>query len=98
MADSGLIADTTTPTVSSLSITGQTGRQNGLLNAGDTVTFSAAFSEAVFVDAAVGAPVLKVNVSGQLRNAEYVSGSGSTTLLFRLTIVAGDSDLVEQAD
>ncbi|MCM2506041.1 FG-GAP-like repeat-containing protein, partial [Aureimonas altamirensis] len=85
--------DTTAPTIASVAIGGQTGAQNNLLNAGDTVTVLATFSEAVFFDTTNGSPLLAINVGGVTRSATYVAGAGTTTLQFRYSIVAGDADV-----
>ncbi|SHI48019.1 FG-GAP repeat-containing protein [Aureimonas altamirensis DSM 21988] len=79
--------DTTAPSVTSLAIAGQTGAVNHTLNEGDTVTLEASFGEAVFV---TGTPILRVKVGTQDRDAVYVSGSGTSKLQFRYTIVSGD--------
>jgi hypothetical protein len=50
----------------------------------------AAFPEAVNV---TGTPQIALNVGGHIVNATYISGSGTTSLLFRYTVVAGDVDL-----
>ena len=81
--------DTTAPSVTSLAIVGQTGAVNHTLNEGDTVTLEASFGEPVFV---TGTPILRVKVGTQDRDAIYVSGSGTSKLQFRYTIVAGDVD------
>ena len=59
---------------------------NGDLNAGRVVTLTATFSEAVTV--AGGAPTLTLDDGG---TATYLSGSGTSVLVFRYTVAAGDT-------
>ena len=54
--------DTTLPTVSSVAITGAEGIQNSFLNAGDNVSVTATFSEAVIVDNSSGNPTITLVV------------------------------------
>ena len=84
--------DTTLPTVSSVAITGAEGIQNSFLNAGDNVSVTATFSEAVIVDNSSGNPTLTLVVGSDNRTATYTSGDNSTELVFRYTIQAGDND------
>ena len=79
--------DTTAPTIASIaasgtSITGGTGN----LNAGDVVSLSVTFSEAVTVSG--GTPTLVLSDGG---TATYSSGSGSATLVFTHTVQAGQN-------
>ena len=88
-ADANYKVDAVAPILSSLAISGQTGAQNNLLNAGDTVTLEATFSESVVV---TGTPSIGIRVGATTRNAVYVGGSGTNKLQFRYTIAAGDGD------
>jgi len=83
--------DTVLPTVS-VAITGEDGIQNSFLNAGDNVSVTATFSEAVIVDNSSGNPTLTLVVGSDNRTATYTSGDNSTELVFRYTIQAGDND------
>ncbi|MDG2519318.1 autotransporter domain-containing protein [Lysobacter soli] len=59
--------------------------------AGQTLTFQVTFDENVTV---AGTPSLPLTLDvGGAREATYVSGSGSNTLTFHYTVVAGDHDL-----
>ncbi|QEY61909.1 DUF4347 domain-containing protein [Metapseudomonas lalkuanensis] len=58
-------------------------------NAGDTLTFVVNASEAVIVN---GTPRLAIDMGGTTVFADYVAGSGSSTLVFQYTIRAGDND------
>src|SRR5204863_6060771 len=80
-------ADTTAPTVVSIAASG-TGISGGTgnLNAGDVVSLTVTFSEAVTVSG--GTPSLVLNDGG---TATYNSGSGSATLTFTHTVQAGQN-------
>ena len=79
--------DTTTPTVSSVVVSG-TGiaNGNGDLTAGNVVTLTLNLSEAVTVGG--GTPTLTLNDGGV---ATYTGGSGTNTLTFNYTIAAGQT-------
>ncbi|MDH2348927.1 Ig-like domain-containing protein, partial [Bradyrhizobium sp. SSUT77] len=87
--NAGFKVDTTAPTLSTEAITSATGIQNSTLNAGDVVSVTATFSEAVTV---TGTPQLQLNIGGTLVQANYTSGSGSSSLVFTYTILAGQTD------
>lgn len=76
--------DRDAPTVTAVSVPG-----GSLNNAGDTLEFVVQTSEAVVVD---GSPKLAIDMGGRTVYADYVSGSGSTSLVFRYTVQAGDND------
>ena len=84
--------DTGVPTLTSMNITGASGILSNTLNAGDVVQITATFSEAVVVNTSGGTPKMVLNVGGVNNSASYVSGSGTTDLLFNYTILAGDTD------
>jgi hypothetical protein len=75
--------DTTAPTVSSVSST----TANGAYTTGSTIHVTVSFSEAVTV---TGTPQLTLNTT-PTRTANYVSGSGTSTLTFDYTVQAGDT-------
>ncbi len=77
-------ADTTGPTVTSIA----TSAGSSLLTAGSVVTFTVNFSEAVTVVVTGGKPTLLLNDGGV---ANYVSGSGTTALVFSHTVAAGQN-------
>ncbi|WP_435674005.1 beta strand repeat-containing protein [Pseudomonas denitrificans (nom. rej.)] len=76
--------DRDAPTVTAVSVPA-----GSLNNAGDTLEFVVQTSEAVVVD---GSPKLAIDMGGRTVYADYVSGSGSNSLVFRYTIQAGDND------
>ena len=65
---------------------------DGTWSEGETVRVALTFSEAVDVDTSEGTPSLgiELGVGGTARSAVYESGSGTTTLNFAYTLVAGD--------
>jgi hypothetical protein len=65
---------------------------NGLYKIGQELSFTIAFSEAVVVDTSGGTPRLALNLDSGTVYADYVSGSGSTTLTFRSIVAAGQLD------
>ncbi|WP_428486956.1 hypothetical protein [Rhodopila sp.] len=79
--------DTTAPTVTSVAASGPgIVAGTGDLDAGSIVTVTASFSTAVTV--AGGTPTLTLNDGGI---ASYVSGSGSSALVFRYTVAGGQN-------
>ena len=78
--------------MSSVAITSATGKQNNFLNAGDNVSVTATFSEAVIVDNSSGNPTITLAVGNDNRTAIYASGDNSTELVFRYTIQSGYND------
>ena len=88
VTNSFTIADTTAPTVSSVSVTSSAGADSTYI-AGDAIQVTVNFSESVTVS---GTPTITVLVGSTSRSATYVSGSGTTALMFSYTVVAGDTD------
>lgn len=70
-------------------ITSVTVPANGLYTIGQTLNFTFKFSEVVEVQ---GTPRLAIQSENAVRHANYVSGTGTDTLLFSYTIVDGISD------
>ncbi|GEM_PF-1204277 len=79
--------DETAPTISSVAVPA-----NGTYKIGDHLDFTLNLSEATIVTTSGGIPVITLTVGNSVRNAEYVSGSGTSALIFRYTIVSGDAD------
>ncbi|WP_443947019.1 MBG domain-containing protein [Pedobacter sp. AW1-32] len=67
---------------------------NGTYTASQNLDFTVNFSEAVTVDATVNTPFIAVilNTGGTVR-ANYISGSGTSALVYRYTIASTDRDL-----
>ncbi|MES2953091.1 MAG: peptidoglycan-binding protein [Patescibacteria group bacterium] len=81
-ATSQIVIDTTVPTVSSIDITSPA---NGAYTIGTQVDVAIGFSENVVV---AGTPTLALNSGG---SANYLSGTGSNSLVFRYTVAAGNT-------
>lgn len=75
------------PTVTSVSAQGP----DRAVKAGDEVLISMTWDQAVNVDLSSGSPTLLLETGLVDRNAVYVSGSGSNTLVFKYTVQAGDT-------
>jgi hypothetical protein len=83
------VVDATAPTVSAIAITSATGVQDAAFNAGDVLSVTVTLSEATTV---TGAPQLGLNIGATTVQAQYVSGSGSNSLLFKYTLLGSQSD------
>ena len=86
--------DTTSPTVSSVAITSDTGDDDvyldddGVYGIGDKIEVTVTFDEDVAV---TGSPRLEITIGTNARNAAYKSTTGSK-VIFSYTVAAGDSD------
>ncbi|KQQ55495.1 hypothetical protein ASF84_09075 [Pseudomonas sp. Leaf127] len=66
---------------------------NGTYVAGQNLDFTVNFSEAVQVDTTGGTPRIEVTLdTGGTAYATYLSGAGTDTLVFRLTVASGQLD------
>lgn len=72
------------PAISSVS-----GPADGSYRAGQSLDFTVNYNVAITV---TGAPSLALTVGATSRSAVYLSGSGTSALVFRYTIAAGDTD------
>lgn len=79
--------DTTAPAVTSVAPP-----PNATYYAGDSLDFTVNFNESVHVDTSGGTPRIAIVVGATTRYATYVSGSGTSALVFRHTVVNGDVD------
>ncbi|KAF1072566.1 MAG: hypothetical protein GAK45_00156 [Pseudomonas citronellolis] len=83
-----LVIDGIAPTVGSVSVPA-----NGTYAIGQNLDFVVNYSENVTVDTSGGTPRLVISLdTGGTVYADYVSGSGSTALTFRLTVANGQLD------
>ncbi len=82
-----ITVDSTAPTVTSVAVPG-----NGTYYTGGALDFTVNFSEAVIVGSFGGTPRIALVVGATTRYADYVSGSGTSALLFRYTVPNGDID------
>ncbi|MBV7536929.1 DUF4347 domain-containing protein [Duganella sp. sic0402] len=79
--------DTTAPAIASVDVPA-----NGSYRANTALTFSVHTDDLVYVDTSGGTPRLQLTIGANTRYASYVSGSGSSTLVFSYTVQAGEND------
>jgi len=76
--------------VSSVTISSVSPPANGSYSAGQNLDFTVNFTEAVNV---TGTPRIALTIGSTTRYATYQSGTGTSSLVFRHTVQAGDSDM-----
>ena len=81
---SGVLVDTSAPTVNSVAVPA-----NGTYITGQDLDFTVNFDEAVTV---TGTPRLALMLGSSTVYADYFSGSGSSALIFRHAVQAGEND------
>ncbi len=74
------------------SISGVSPPIDATYNIGDNLDYTVNFSEAVNVVTTSGTPYLTLTVGSSTVHAAYYSGSGTSALTFRYTVVSGDAD------
>ncbi|WP_027330129.1 tandem-95 repeat protein [Marinimicrobium agarilyticum] len=79
--------DNVTPSVSSVNVPA-----NSTYIEGDFLDFTVNTDESVTVDTGGGAPQIAITVGSTTRHATYISGSGTSSLVFRHTVQSGDED------
>ncbi|SDM12851.1 Ig-like domain-containing protein [Oryzisolibacter propanilivorax] len=85
---SALVIDGIAPTVTSVAVPA-----DGTYVAGQILDFTVNFSESISVDTSGGTPRLAVTPeTGGTAYAQYVSGSGTSALVFRLPVTIGQND------
>ncbi|WP_020408661.1 tandem-95 repeat protein [Hahella ganghwensis] len=82
-----VINDDLPPSVSSVSLP-----SNATYVAGNNLDFTVNYDESVTVNTGGGTPRLALTIGATTRYASYLSGSGSSALVFRHTVVSGDED------
>jgi hypothetical protein len=82
-----VLVDAVTPTVSSVNVP-----SNGTYLADQNLDFSINTSENVTVNTTGGTPQLSLTIGSAIRQAAYLSGSGTAALVFRYTVQSGDLD------
>ena len=87
-ATNSVTIDGTAPTISSVVITGA----DANLAVGQKITVTVNTSENATVVTTGGTPYYSIDVGGVSKQASYVSGTGSSALVFEYTIAAGDTD------
>ncbi|NMY52971.1 putative Ig domain-containing protein [Pseudomonas sp. WS 5011] len=87
-ANETIVIDGVAATVSSVSVPA-----NGVYVAGDNLDFTVNLSENVTVDTSGGTPRIAITLdTGGTAYASYLSGSGTSALVFRLTVASGQMD------
>jgi len=81
------LQDVTPPTVSSVSVP-----SNGTYTAAQNLDFTVNFDENVIVDTGGGTPEISLTIGSTTKYATYISGSGTSALVFRYTVQSGDRD------
>ena len=87
--NSTYMVDAVAPSVSSVVFTSAIGAEANTLGEGDTLDITVTMSETTTV---TGTPQLALVVGSGAGVASYLSGSGTTSLVFRYTAVSGDAD------
>lgn len=83
-----VLVDTTVPSVVSVD-----SPPADTYNLGDVLEYTVYFNEPVNVTVNGTEPRIAMTIGAATRNATYFSGTGTDTIVFRYTVVAGDSDL-----
>ncbi|MEI7829581.1 MAG: hypothetical protein WCI31_07415, partial [Prolixibacteraceae bacterium] len=83
-----VLVDGISPTVTSVTVP-----TNGIYIAGQNLDFTVNFDEAVNVVTTGGTPYITVTMDTGSAQAAYLSGSGTTGLVFRYAVVAGNKDV-----
>lgn len=87
-ATTAVLVDGAVPTVTSVAVPA-----NGTYKTGDNLDFTLQMSEAVTVNTAGGTPQLSLTLNtGGTVDATYLSGSGTSNLVFRYTVANGNVD------
>ena len=74
-------------------ITNVTVPANGTYKTGDQLNFTVNTNVNVDVNTGGGTPSIPVTVGVAVKNATYVSGTGTSALVFRYTVIANDQDV-----
>ncbi|MFL1895828.1 gliding motility-associated C-terminal domain-containing protein [Aquimarina sp. 2-A2] len=82
-----VISSAVAPTITSVMVP-----SNATYIAGQNLDFTINFDENITANTAGGTPQLAITIGATTRQATYQSGSGSSALLFRYTVQAGDLD------
>lgn len=81
----GVLVNTIAPVITQVTVP-----VNGYYHAGQILNFSVQYNAVVTV---TGTPELAITIGNTTVNADYVSGTGTTTLNFSYTVQDGDNDL-----
>ncbi|WP_428742991.1 T9SS type A sorting domain-containing protein [Tenacibaculum sp.] len=82
-----VISSAVAPTVTSVSVPA-----NATYITGQNLDFTVNFDENVTVNTTGGIPQIAITIGATTRQATYISGSGTSALVFRHTVLSGDLD------
>ncbi|QXP72501.1 T9SS type A sorting domain-containing protein [Tenacibaculum sp. AHE15PA] len=82
-----VISSAVSPIVSSVAVPA-----NGTYALGQNLDFTVNFNENITAVTTGGTPQIAITIGATVNQAAYISGSGSSTLLFRYTVQSGDLD------
>ncbi|MGI1937954.1 Ig-like domain-containing protein [Shewanella oncorhynchi] len=82
-----VLVDAVPPTVSSVTVP-----TDNTYAVGDTLSFTVSSTENVTVNTGGGTPRIVLTIGGTTRYALYISGSGTSNLVFSYAVQAGDND------
>ncbi|MCU8085751.1 beta strand repeat-containing protein, partial [Shewanella sp. SM23] len=85
---SNAVVDTVVPAVTSVGVPA-----NATYEEGQNLDFTVNTSEAITVDTGGGAPRIALTIGADTVYASYLSGSGSSAVIFRYTVQSGDLDI-----
>ncbi|GAA0558101.1 Ig-like domain-containing protein [Chitinophaga japonensis] len=85
---SAVLVDAVAPVVNSVNVPA-----NGYYKEGDVLSFTVQMSENVTVNTGAGTPYLELTIGAAAVQAAYVSGSGTSALVFSYTVQPGEQDL-----
>ncbi|WP_271406548.1 T9SS type A sorting domain-containing protein [Tenacibaculum soleae] len=86
-ANKAIVVDGVVPTVMSVNVPA-----SATYTSGQNLDFTVNFNENIVVNTTNGTPQIAITIGSTLRQAAYISGSGTSSLLFRHTVIVGDLD------
>lgn len=90
---SNSVAETTLAAPSAPSVSSVGVPAAGTYTLGSTLNFTVNFDQNIIVDTEDGTPSLSLVIGNKTVSAQYVSGSGTSTLTFSYTVQGGDTDM-----
>ena len=92
-SDYGPSCEVTTPEAPEVTVSSVGVPANGTYTSGQNLDFTVNFSRTVLVNTAGGTPQIPLTVGDQAVYADYISGSGDASLVFRYTVQSGHLDI-----
>ncbi|MDO6744886.1 T9SS type A sorting domain-containing protein [Tenacibaculum soleae] len=87
-ANKAIVVDGVVPIIMSVNVPA-----SATYTAGQNLDFTVNFNENIVVNTTNGTPQIAITIGSTLRQAAYISGSGTSSLLFRHTVIVGDLDI-----